>query len=109
MNQYILDTDCFTLLQQFHPNVIQRFSTIEPENITITIITVEEQIRGWLNAIRKHSQSSHPERVIQAYLSFEGRSIILVDLILLISVLMPIIALQNCANKKYALAHKICE
>lgn len=72
MTQYILDTDCFTLLQQLNLNIMQRMRTIEPDNIAITIVTVEEQIRGWLNAIRKHSQSSYPERVIQAYLSLRG-------------------------------------
>lgn len=67
MTRYILDTDHVTLLQQVHPIVSQRVSTVNPDNIGVTVVTVEEQVRGWLSAIRKTSQSSQPERLIWAY------------------------------------------
>ncbi|MEQ9669113.1 type II toxin-antitoxin system VapC family toxin [Coleofasciculus sp. G2-EDA-02] len=67
MTRYILDTDHVTLLQQVHPIVTQRVSTVNPDNIGVTVVTVEEQVRGWLSAIRKTSQSSQPERLIWAY------------------------------------------
>jgi tRNA(fMet)-specific endonuclease VapC len=42
-------------------------SAVNPDDISVTVVTVEEQVRGWLNAIRKTSQSSQPERLIWAY------------------------------------------
>ncbi|HAA30430.1 MAG TPA: nucleic acid-binding protein [Cyanobacteria bacterium UBA8553] len=67
MTRYILDTDHVTLLQQAHPIVSQRVGAVNPDEIGVTVITVEEQVRGWLNAIRQTSQSSQPERLIWAY------------------------------------------
>ncbi|MEQ8969269.1 MAG: type II toxin-antitoxin system VapC family toxin [Coleofasciculus sp. C1-SOL-03] len=67
MTRYILDTDHVTLLQQVHPIVTQRVSAVNSNNIDVTVVTVEEQVRGWLSAIRKASQSSQPERLIWAY------------------------------------------
>ncbi len=67
MTRYILDTDHVTLLQQVHPIVTRRVGTVHPGDIGVTVVTVEEQVRGWLNAIRQTSQSSQPERLIWAY------------------------------------------
>lgn len=67
MTRYILDTDHITLLQQVHPILTQRVSAVNPDDIGVTVVTVEEQVRGWLNAIRQTSQSSQPERLIWAY------------------------------------------
>lgn len=67
MTRYILDTDHITLLQQVHPILRQRISAVNPDDIAVTAVTVEEQVRGWLNAIRQTSQSSQPERLIWAY------------------------------------------
>lgn len=67
MTRYILDTDHITLLQQVHPILTQRVSAVNPDDIGVTVVTVEEQVRGWLNAIRQMSQSSQPERLIWAY------------------------------------------
>lgn len=55
MSLWILDTDHVSLFQQRHPLVTQRVSAIAPEEIAITIITAEEQLRGRLNAIRRAS------------------------------------------------------
>ncbi|MBE9125372.1 MULTISPECIES: type II toxin-antitoxin system VapC family toxin [unclassified Coleofasciculus] len=67
MTRYILDTDHVTLLQQVHPIVTQRISAVNCDDVGVTVVTVEEQVRGWLSAIRKTSQSSQPERLIWAY------------------------------------------
>jgi len=67
VTRYILDTDHVTLLQQAHPIVSQRVGAVNPDEIGVTVVTVEEQVRGWLNAIRQTSQSSQPERLIWAY------------------------------------------
>ncbi|MCT7950617.1 type II toxin-antitoxin system VapC family toxin [Ancylothrix sp. C2] len=67
MTRYILDTDHVSLLQQFHPLIRQRVKTIQSQNIGITVVTIEEQMRGWLNAIRQASQASQSEKLIAAY------------------------------------------
>ncbi|MEG4250913.1 type II toxin-antitoxin system VapC family toxin [Microcoleus sp. Pol10D4] len=68
MSLWVLDTDCLTLFQNEHPLVKLRVSQANPEEIAVTVITVEEQMRGWLNAINQSSQS---ERVIWGYKGFQ--------------------------------------
>jgi tRNA(fMet)-specific endonuclease VapC len=58
VSRYILDTDHLTLLQQAHPSVRRRVTAITANTPTVTIITVEEQLRGWLDAVRRHSTSA---------------------------------------------------
>ncbi|MEH2414389.1 type II toxin-antitoxin system VapC family toxin [Nostoc sp.] len=54
---WILDTDHVSLFQQRHPVVTQRINAVNREDIAVTIITVEEQLRGRFNVIRKASSS----------------------------------------------------
>lgn len=68
MSQYILDTDHFTLLEKVHPIVTQRVGAVNPDDISITVVTAEEKVQGWLSAIRRSSQSSQPERLVWAYI-----------------------------------------
>lgn len=64
MSLWILDTDCLTLWQNEHSSVKQQVSRVNYQEIAITVISVEEQMRGWLNIIRQSSQS---DRLIWAY------------------------------------------
>jgi tRNA(fMet)-specific endonuclease VapC len=57
MIQYVLDTDHMTLWQRSHPSVVQRVALVKQETVGITIITVKEQVRGWLAATRKQGLS----------------------------------------------------
>jgi tRNA(fMet)-specific endonuclease VapC len=66
MSQYILDTDCFSLWQKNDPMMVQRVE-INAENLAVTIVTVEEAIRGWFNFIRKASTSSQADKLVLAY------------------------------------------
>jgi tRNA(fMet)-specific endonuclease VapC len=63
MSLWILDTDCFSLFQRGNSNIIKRVINTDPEQLAITIITVEEQIRGRLNIIRRSSD----EKTVLAY------------------------------------------
>lgn len=63
MSMYILDTDHVSLYQQAHPQIVGRVAQQNPNAIAVTVVTVEEQMRGWLSAIRKAEQS----RLIWAY------------------------------------------
>ncbi|BAY22683.1 hypothetical protein NIES2100_24460 [Calothrix sp. NIES-2100] len=65
MSLWILDTDSLTLFQNQHPLIQQRINQINFEDIAVSVITVEEQMRGWLDAIR---QSSEVQRLRWGYL-----------------------------------------
>ncbi len=65
MNLWILDTDTLTLYQNRNLKILQRLNQINFEQVTVSTVTVEEQMRGWLDAIR---QSSEPQRLVWGYL-----------------------------------------
>ena len=46
---------------------MQRVATINPEDIAVTVVTAEEQLRGRLDVIRQASQLSQAERLVSAY------------------------------------------
>lgn len=66
MSRYILDTDCFSLWQQNYPMMVQRVE-VNAENLAVTIVTVEEVIRGWFNVIRQASAPSQADKLVLAY------------------------------------------
>jgi tRNA(fMet)-specific endonuclease VapC len=66
---YVLDTDHISLQQRSNPAVLQRLQALrEDDSIVVTVITVEEQIRGRLEIIRRHAAS--PLQVA-AYTAFQ--------------------------------------
>lgn len=65
MSLYVLDTDHVSLVQREHPVVMRRLAARQAREIAVTIITAEEQMRGWLNAIRRAARSR--ERLRWAY------------------------------------------
>lgn len=62
MIRYILDTDHLSLAQRKHPKITARILSSPKDEMAITIITVEEQIRGRFAEIRRHQ--SGPNCVI---------------------------------------------
>lgn len=48
MSLHIFDTDHVTLHQRNHPQVLARLRIIAPTELAVTVITVEEQMRGRL-------------------------------------------------------------
>jgi tRNA(fMet)-specific endonuclease VapC len=61
---YVLDTDHVTLYQRNEPRVVTRIAGKSYENIAVTLITAEEQLRGWLKYIRR---ASSREGLVLAY------------------------------------------
>jgi tRNA(fMet)-specific endonuclease VapC len=57
MTLYVLDTDHASLFQREHPQVIAKVGGKPPEQLAVTIITVEEQLRGWLAQIKRASSA----------------------------------------------------
>lgn len=62
MIRYILDTDHLSLYQRGNPSIKSRLENCQPYEVAITIITVEEQMRGRLAQIKKaNSTQAHIE------------------------------------------------
>jgi tRNA(fMet)-specific endonuclease VapC len=54
MTAYILDTDIVGFVQQRHPAVLQHLQPLSPaDTVATTIVTMEEDIGGWLPACRR--------------------------------------------------------
>jgi tRNA(fMet)-specific endonuclease VapC len=52
---WILDTDHISLFQRGNPTVIRKIQSMSYQEIVVTIVTYEEQIRGWLKIISRSS------------------------------------------------------
>lgn len=55
MSLYILDTDHVSLFLRNHAVVTRHVHTMDPKMIAVTVITVEEQLRGWFKEIKRAS------------------------------------------------------
>jgi tRNA(fMet)-specific endonuclease VapC len=64
---WILDTDHISLFQREHPQVVARLSHINPNHRAVTIITVEEQIKGRLKVI---NDAKTVDSLGKAYVNF---------------------------------------
>ncbi len=62
MTKWILDTDHYSLIQRNNREVINRFKEIDPSEIYLTIITVQEQIKGRFKNIDEAKNS--PQLVV---------------------------------------------
>ena len=65
MTLYVLDTDHISLYQKSHPPVVARLKLVAPADLAVTVVSAEEQLRGWFDAIR---QANSGERLQWAYL-----------------------------------------
>ena len=53
MSLYVLDTDHLSLYRYGHDEVTARIETTPAGQLAITIITIEEQLRGWYTQVRR--------------------------------------------------------
>ncbi|MEB3311844.1 MAG: type II toxin-antitoxin system VapC family toxin [Snowella sp.] len=65
MTKYILNTDHVTALQRGNPIFLKRFRFVDDSQIFVTVITLEEQIRGRFSVISKFT--NNPEKLPRAY------------------------------------------
>ena len=65
---YALDTDTVTLWLHGHEEVARRVDAQDPEDLAITIITVEEVLSGWYRMVR---QARNDEKLVLAYQSLQ--------------------------------------
>ncbi len=68
MNIYVIDTDHVSLFQRNHPFVVQHWAEANPDSLAVTIITVEEQIRGRFASIK---QAKSKAKIVQAYTNLQ--------------------------------------
>ena len=71
MSLYVLDTDMLSIFSRGDAIVTQRILSTSPLYLAISIITVEEQISGWYDVLRK---ATTDERLALGYASL-GQSI----------------------------------
>jgi tRNA(fMet)-specific endonuclease VapC len=64
MARYILDTDHVSLAQRGQSHIVERIATIPPEQLAVSIITVQEQLRGRLAQVQ---QARNSIALIHAY------------------------------------------
>src|SRR5579862_8965015 len=64
MSLFVLDTDILTLFEREDATVAARITEHPPAEISISIVTVEEQLSGWYMQLRK---AKSPERLAWAY------------------------------------------
>ncbi len=69
MALYIFDTDHVSLFQYQHPQVTRRVKNTNPNEIAVTIITLEEQLYGRLNKIRRANKST---ALVSAYAKLQA-------------------------------------
>lgn len=69
MIRWLLDTDHVSLNERGHPLVRPRLSSVSPDDIGVSVITVEEMIRGRLAVLARRSAG---EARIHAYRKFLG-------------------------------------
>jgi hypothetical protein len=53
MNLFVLDTDMLTLLEVAQPAVCKKARSVSPEELAVTVATVEEKLTGWYTLIRR--------------------------------------------------------
>lgn len=53
MKQYVLDTDILSLFQRSHPAVTAEVRKHASAELTISVLTVEEQLSGWYKELRR--------------------------------------------------------
>jgi len=68
MSLYVLDTDTLVLWLHGHASVCDRLAAADRDELAITIITVDEILRGWYTQIRRAKDDS---RLARAYHSLQ--------------------------------------
>src|SRR5438874_8275481 len=64
MSLFVLDSDTLSLLERDHPQVSVRVASRAIGDVAVSVITVEESLRGWFSMVRK---AKNPRRLALAY------------------------------------------
>lgn len=66
MSLYVLDTDTLTLWLRGHARVCERVAKQDSTELCVSIITIEELLRGWYSQIRRAKTDDQIERAYAA-------------------------------------------
>jgi tRNA(fMet)-specific endonuclease VapC len=66
---HVLDTDHISLFQRKHPTVVQNMVSADPNQLAVSIVTVEEQIKGHFKLIK---QANSGAKLIRAYAALQS-------------------------------------
>jgi tRNA(fMet)-specific endonuclease VapC len=66
MSLWVLDTDAVTLWLRGQETLAARIATTPPQQLAVTIITVEEILGGWYTQIRRARDDQQLARAYQA-------------------------------------------
>ena len=64
MSLYVLDTDHLSLYRYGHPEVSAHIEATSADQLAVTIITIEEQLRAWYTQVRR---ARGRDRLARAY------------------------------------------
>jgi tRNA(fMet)-specific endonuclease VapC len=64
MIERIFDTDHISLLERGHPEIQKRLTSVPSNSLAVSVITVEEMLRGRLAVLAKRSEG---EKRVHAY------------------------------------------
>ena len=70
MSLYVLDTDHLSLYRYGHPEVSAHIEATPADQLAVTIITIEEQLRAWYTQVRRARDMDRLARAYQGL--FEG-------------------------------------
>ena len=65
MSLYVMDTDLLSLYQRGHPVLTARVDAHPPQDLSITVITVEEELAGWYSLLRQARRREEQARVYE--------------------------------------------
>jgi len=60
---FLLDTDHLTLYQMGHPQVLTNVARHVTDQLSISVITVEEQLTGWQRALHQAKDNARREEI----------------------------------------------
>jgi tRNA(fMet)-specific endonuclease VapC len=66
MSLDVLDTDTLTLWLRGHTRVCERVAEQDPTELCVSIVTIEEMLRGWYTQIRRAKTDEQLERAYAA-------------------------------------------
>lgn len=65
MSLFLIDTDHLTLYQMGHPQVLQNVARRMTDQLSISVITVEEELTGWQRALNQAKNDVRREQIYQ--------------------------------------------
>ncbi len=65
MSLYVLDTDHLSLYRYGHDEVTARLEATSADQLAVTIITIEEQLRAWYTQVRRARDAASFARAYQ--------------------------------------------